>query len=77
MSNKKSCEVENCNGFYETKTLYYINFHKRRTDQYKVSIEDYNKLEDTKGHVAVISDNCDICNDSLDDRLVSFIRKNF
>ena len=73
MSNKKSCEVENCSGFYETKTLYYINFHKK----YKVSIEDYNKLEDTKGHVAVISDNCDICNDSLDDRLVSFIRKNF
>ena len=57
--------------------MYYINFHKRGTDQYKVSIEDYNKLEDTKGHVAVISDNCDICNDSLDDRLVSFIRKNF
>ena len=77
MDNKKPCGVENCNGFYETKILYYINLHKRNTDEYKISIEDYYKLKDSKNYHAVISDNCNVCNDSLDDRLASFIRKNF
>lgn len=75
--NKKDCEVEGCNGIYETKTIYYINRHKRGTDEYQVSIEDYNKLKDTKGHHAVISTYCNKCNDDLNNRLINMTNSHY
>ena len=40
-------------------------------------LEEYNLLEDKKGYCAVVSQHCDLCNDDLDKRLVSFINENF
>ena len=68
----KNCEVKDCKGQYEDKILYYI---KRRIRN-KISIEEYNNLDDKKGYVQVISTHCNFCNDDLDKRLVDFIRSN-
>jgi len=72
----QKCEVENCIGIYVTKTIYYVNLRKRNTPEYEVSIEDYEKLENKKGHCGVISETCNVCGDDLQDRLRSFIQEN-
>ena len=76
MSDNKSCEVENCSGTYVTHTLAYCNLRKVKTDKYNISVEEYNSLSesDKKGYHRVVESRCDICNDSLDDRLIDFIR---
>ena len=55
--------------------LSYCNFFKVNTDDYNISIEEYNSLSDTdkKNYHAVVESRCDVCNDSLDDRLINFI----
>lgn len=71
MSNK--CEVEGCTGNYVTTTLHYLKLCSRDTT---ITIEEYKALESKKGYVGVIDQRCNVCNDDLDKRLVSFIREN-
>ena len=73
---EKNCEITDCNGTYKTITLNYVNLKLVNTTKYRISIEDYNSLsnQDRKDYYAVIESRCNICNDSLDDRLISFIR---
>jgi hypothetical protein len=65
------CEVEGCNGVYVTETVSYVRLRGRED----VTLEEYEKLEDKKGCVAVVSELCNVCNDDLNDRLVGFINK--
>ena len=76
MSNNKPCEVENCSGHYVTHILSYCNLRKVKTDKYNISVEEYNSLFDLdkKGYHQVVESRCNVCNDSLDDRLIDFIR---
>ena len=76
MLNNKPCKVENCSGNYVTHTLSYCNLRKVRTDKYNISVEEYNSLSDLdkKGYHQVVESRCNVCNDSLDDRLIDFIR---
>ena len=76
MSNNKSCEVENCSGHYVTHILSYCNLRKVKTDKYNISVEEYNSLSDLdkKGYYRVVESRCNVCNYSLDDRLIDFIR---
>ena len=67
------CEVEGCTGKYITNVLYYIKLRSRNN---KITIEEYKQLESKKGYVDVVDQRCDVCNDDLDKRLVSFIREN-
>ena len=67
------CEVESCTGNYVTTTLHYLKLRSRNT---KITVEEYNKLESKKGYVGVIDQRCNVCNDDLDKRLVSFIHEN-
>lgn len=77
MTNKHPCEVKDCNGTYVSKTLSYANLRKVRTPEYNISVEAYNALEDKKGYHAVVANVCNICNDSLDDRLVNFLKNDW
>ena len=76
MSNNRPCEVENCSGHYVSHTLSYCNLRKVKTDKYNISVEEYNSLSnlDKKGYYRVVEPRCNVCNDSLDDRLIDFIR---
>lgn len=76
---EKNCEITDCNGTYKTITLNYVNLKLVNTTKYRISIEDYNSLsnQDRKGYHAVVESRCNICNDSLDGRLISFIRNTF
>lgn len=76
MSDNKPCEVENCSGIYVTHVLSYCNLRKVKTDKYNISVEEYNSLSDLdkKGYHQVVESRCNVCNDSLDDRLIDFIR---
>ena len=64
-------EVENCSGHYVTHILSYCNLRKVKTDKYNISVEEYNSLSDLdkKGYNKVVEFRCNVCNDSLDDRL--------
>jgi len=75
MSDNKPCEVENCSGTYVTHTLAYCNWFKVNTDDYSISVEKYNSLSeiDRKNYHQVVESRCNVCNDSLDDRLIDFI----
>ena len=44
--------------------------------KYNISVEEYNSLSesDKKGYHQVVESRCNVCNDSLDDRLIDFIR---
>ena len=68
-----SCEVEGCTGKYITNVLYYIKLRSRNN---QITIEEYKQLESKKGYVGVVDQRCNVCNDDLDKRLVSFIREN-
>lgn len=70
MTNK--CEVENCNGTYESTVISYTQIRLRK----QITVEEYNSLESKKGYFAVISEHCNICNDDLEKRLVNFIQQN-
>ena len=76
MSDNKPCEVENCSGTYVIHVLSYCNLRKVKTDKYNISVEEYNSLSesDKKGYHQVVESRCNVCNDSLDDRLIDFIR---
>ena len=76
MSNNKPCQVENCSGTYVPHVLSYCNLRKVKTDKYNISVEEYNSLSelDKKGYHRVVEPRCNVCNDSLDDRLIDFIR---
>ena len=76
MSNNKPCEVENCSGIYVPHVLSYCNLRKVKTDKYNISVEEYNSLSDLdkKGYNRVVESRCNVCNDSLDNRLIDFIR---
>ena len=67
------CEVESCTGKYITNVLYYIKLRSRNN---KITIEEYKQLESKKGYIGVVDQRCNVCNDDLDKRLVSFIREN-
>lgn len=67
------CEVEGCTGKYITNILYYMNLRSRNN---QITIEEYKQLESKKGYVGVVDQRCDVCNDDLDKRLLSFIREN-
>lgn len=73
------CEVENCSGNYVTHTLSYCNLRKVKTDKYNISIKEYNSLSnlDKKGYNRVVESRCNVCNDSLDERLLKVIRENY
>ncbi len=75
MSDNKPCELENCSGIYVTHVLSYCNLSKVKTDKYNISVEEYKSLSDLdkKGYHQVVESRCNICNDSLDDRLINFI----
>ena len=76
MSKNKPCEVENCSGIYVPHVLSYCNLRKVKTDKYNISVEEYNSLSDLdrKGYHRVVESRCNVCNDSLDNRLIDFIR---
>ena len=67
------CEVEGCTGKYITNVLYYIKLRSRNN---QITIEEYKQLESKKGYVGVVDQRCNVCNDDLNKRLVSFIREN-
>lgn len=67
------CEVKGCTGTYETKVISYTQLRTRK----EITIEEYNSLESTKGYHAVVSQHCNVCNDDLEQRLLSFINTNF
>lgn len=71
---KKPCEVEGCSGEYIHTILSYANLELVNTDKYQISIDEYKNLPSKKGYNAVVDDICNVCNDSLDDRLQDFIR---
>ena len=51
------------------------NLRKVKTDKYNISLEEYNSLSylDKKGYNKVVESRCNVCNDSLHDRLINFI----
>lgn len=69
----KPCEVKDCTGSYEVKTLFYVNRNKRGTADYEIPVEEYSKIIDKKGIHAVVSENCNVCNDDLHDRIIAFL----
>ncbi len=71
------CEVKNCDGTYIRKIVSYSNLCKVNTPEYNLSIEDYEKLDNKKGYHSVVSEHCNVCNDDLELRLISFIHNNF
>lgn len=71
---KKPCEVEGCTGEYIRTVLFYANLNLVNTDKYQISIDEYKNLEVKKDYNAVVDEICNVCNDSLDDRLQNFIR---
>lgn len=69
------CEVEDCIGEYKHTILRYINISNRKTTGVTyLSIDEYGALPDKKGCHAIVDHICNVCSDSLDSRLVSFIR---
>lgn len=69
------CQVEGCTGEYQHTILKYINIRNRKTTGIEyLSTEDYENLENKKGCHAIVDNICNICSDSLDSRLVSFIQ---
>src|SRR5574343_1749823 len=71
---KKPCEVEGCSGEYIRTLLSYANLNLVNTDKYQISIDEYKNLEVKKDYNAVVDEICNVCNDSLNDRLQNFIR---
>jgi hypothetical protein len=71
---KKPCEVKGCSGEYIRTVLSYANLNLVNTDKYQISIDEYKNLEVKKDYNAVVDEICNVCNDSLNDRLQNFIR---
>ena len=53
-----------------------VTLERLKTDKYDISVEEYNSLSelDKKGYHQVVEFRCNVCNDSLDDRLIDFIK---
>ena len=75
MNQNKPCEVEGCTGTYQEKTVDYCNLMKVGTDEYRISVDDYHKLETKKGYHRVVATHCSICDDDLDVRLIEFCKQ--
>lgn len=75
MNQNKPCEVEGCTGTYQEKIVSYCNLRKVGTDEYRISVDDYHKLETKKGYNRVVATHCDTCDDDLDKRLIEFCRQ--
>lgn len=76
MNQNKNCEVKDCTGKYQEKTISYVNLRAVNTKDYEISVNDYYKLFPKTGYHPVVSTLCDTCGDDLDLRLVSFINNN-
>lgn len=68
---KRPCEVKNCTGYYGSITLFYYNIKTLHS----ISIDEYHKLFSKTDYHPVTEERCNICNDSLDDRIYQFIEK--
>ena len=75
MNQNKPCEVEGCTGTYQEKTVDYCNLMKVGTDEYRISVDDYHKLETKRGYHRVVATHCSICDDDLDVRLIEFCKQ--
>lgn len=76
MNQGKNCEVENCTGKYQEKTISYINLRAVNTKDYEITVNDYNQLQTKEGYHPVIDTLCDNCGDDLGLRLVNFVKEN-
>lgn len=75
---ENSCQASDCTGTYKYQILYYVNrFDIRNGVNKQISEKEYLQLLDKKGFHAVTDNICDVCGDSLDKRLSTFIRDNF
>lgn len=77
MNQDKPCEVEGCEGTYTETLIGYCNLLKVNTPEYMISVNDYHKLETKRNYHAVISTECSLCKDDLDERLREFCQNLF